>query len=169
MKAHWIKLIVSLFLITSSCNKDDNAQQTSDYGTDHALFKFLKAEGSSFQEGEIQYRDAYTIEGDTIYNDWLPFPVAPEGFQLDEDLIFGDLVIAYSYPEQYYEGNEWNRSTMYWFKYLDSDTIDFFRVRDSGKYNEYRHLDYFLNGEPIESFHELHGNFYYFEIIKEGP
>lgn len=169
MKIQFTKLMVTLLIITSSCSTDNSNQDTNDNVIYYALFKFLKEDGTSFQEGEIKFRDAWiTIEGDTVYNDWLTLQVLPEDLHLDEHLIFGDLPIAYSYPGEYSEGDEWNRSTMHWFKYLDSDTIDFFRVRDSGKYNEYWHLDFFLNGEPIEPFLENYGDTYYFEITKEG-
>jgi hypothetical protein len=172
MKAKNITVLLVVLLLVS-CSNDDNQMPNEDSPIwSWANFEFVKPNGLLFEEGEVEIMQAVINSvGDTIYTEWMPMPYSHEVPQelSNYEGFFGPLVVAELEPNSLEEGEEWNRTAMYWFKYADSDIIDFLRINDIGVHPEYRQIEFYLNDEPFDPFAELYGDSFFFEIVKEEP
>lgn len=169
------KIFIPIFavLLLMGCSNDDNKVPNEE--SPHwswAYFEFVKSDGTLFEEGEIDFRDVIINNvGDTIYSEWMPMPYSQDVFpELPQyNGLFGPVIVAESDTQSLDEGEEWNKTAEYWFKYAGSDDIDVLKIKDVGLHPEYRQIEFYINDEPFEPFAELYGSIFFLEIVKEQP
>lgn len=156
MKTKKIILIIFLFSIIG-CNKEDHNEINSDSPFIYNVYlELLKADGTSFKEGEVEVKGGYMNDEGVVYysGDWSQLPIDTYQSDILNKIIFGPFEIGVSvvHEDELEQGMEWVSNQFLQLRYQDFREIDVLRSRDSTKHTEYRYFDIFKNDTLIQRF-----------------